>query len=658
MKNIKGFFFILAILCLSNTLFTQANYKVNKKIYKAKTKNDRYSTTQYASKYTALAERKVVTSHKYVWVLSANGKKGTWSRPVANEIKNRQKATSSFSYEPSFDHMRPYKSGKSSYVEAPKPAKSIVLNRIKEYKDGLEKKVIKNFTIGKKEDLNKNKARNYSYSANGTQTNVYYTKNINLGILLFLPDVDHIVVTDTLFVPVAAPRKSTFTSLQTKNRNYIRIIANCIVYESPIQLLSSNSSKTDYVFSANKVIFKSNYKNLKKSDFNPPPPFYRTDTNTKAYKDYLGEKERILLNRLFVYSMEQVLTKLNTTSNKWEKDNLLAEFQTYRINRVSATLLSKDKRTKNLFDKLCNDFHSQYGNKKIEEPRDEGNLKVLVAGKVSNLPNTPFKYYTLPTKASLLPANNQNTGKPTALGFVSYNPTGEVALELKMEVALSYNQQELRKVSQILKKENLVLTEKFPENLASIEEQPLKINRQTVGKIIPIGNQNVRFEIQLPDNGLSLLNLFLKPINFKMDYTINGLQEVYSQTILLEIAPLLLESLDPDQVLESFSVIENTTLTDGIKISSKLDPLLENEGTLNYVEVSLEFIFQNKKVFRGPYRFSSYATLGSEITIPFLKYADEYSVKITGQALYENGKRTIDFESTDEIIILDESIFQ
>ncbi len=663
MALIKGFLLLLLIECLSSTSFAQTTPTLNKKSYnyfKKKTDNKNTSTkksqiylnNQYSIKYATVGERKIVTSHKYVWVLPANGKNGYWAGARASEIKNRQKENPSFTYELSFGNIKPYK------PDTQKPVKSLVLSKIKEYKDGLEKSVVQNFTIGKKENLNKNKAIYRAYIKNSTPTNVYYIKKINLGILFFLPDVDHIVVTDTLFVPVAAPRKSTFTSLQTQKRNYIKIIANCIVYESPVQLLSSNRDKTDFVFSANKIIFKSTYKNLKKSELSPPPPFYKNDSNTKGYKDYLGEKERMLINRLFVYSMEQILTKLNTTSNNWQKDKLLAEFQTYRRQRVNTTLSSRDNRTKILFNKLCADFDAQYGNKRMVEPRDEGSLKILVDGAVEDLPDSPFNYYTLPTRASLLPVNNQRTGKPTALGFVTYNPTGEVKLELNMEIALSYDQKKLGSVRTTLKKNGLALNEKFPTNLASIEEQPLKINGKTIGEIIPIGNQNVRFEIQLPDDGLSLLNLFLKPINFKIDYTINGYQP-HSQIIPLFIAPFLLEALDPDQILESFSVIENSSLTHVIKISSKLQQSLENEGALNYVEVLLEFNFQTKKVFRGPYRFSSFGTLASEVTIPFLKHSNDYSIKVKGLAYYENGKRNIvPFETKDEIIVLDEGIFK
>jgi hypothetical protein len=385
------------------------------------------------------------------------------------------------------------------------------------------------------------------------------------------------------------------------------------------------------------------------------------DWKTQSVLNRLDSKMEETMNWIYSNKMKNILTQLNTTSNSWEIDQLLEEFQNIRRNQINANFLEKDEVTNKIFNESCKIFQAQYGNKGVQEFRKEGDLAVLVNGDVENLHNYPFKYYTLPSKASLIPVNDQSTGKPTALGLVTYYPTGDSKFELNMEVALSFDKKALKKATKKLKKNGLSMEQGFPVGLASIDEQPLKINGKTVGKIIPIGNQNVRFEITLKDESLTLYELFTSAINFKIDYEIDGHQQPYSQHIDLEIKRSLLENITEGKILERFSVIDMSMMTDVVNISSQLDAGLnnDNEGILNFVEITLEFNFENETVFHGPLHFSSYSTHASEMIINFLKYSDNYSVKVTGYADYDNGRRDIEpFTADNQFIILDENIFK
>jgi hypothetical protein len=495
------------------------------------------------------------------------------------------------------------------------------------------------------------------------------------------------------------------------------------VYESPVNLISSSRESTDFVFAANDFIFKSPYNKLSTQNLMPAPPFYfSAERNTKGYKDPMTENERILLNRLYVYTMDQMLTdlenknlsshaqekllneynhilmkkfnksliakdwktqvvferlankkimamnyqhvngmeeiitSLNANNNLWANDNLLASFETTRRVKINRSLLQNDQQLVTRFNNVCNEFDAKYGQKELVELRRVGQSDVLVVGEITDLANTPFDYYTLPGQARLLPVSNQHTGAPTALGFIIYNATGDAAFELNLDVELSYNSKTNQYVSNTLSKSGIELQKRFPGELVSIEEQVLKINGQNVGRIIPIGNQNIRLEINLPDDGLSLMKLFAHAIEFKVEYMIQGQMVPLSQTLSLDINPSLIKQLDAQNIMNSFSVLENTSMLDVIKLSSQIDALRENEGILNRVEVMLEFNFENQTVFRGPFRLSSAGTLASGQAIQFLKYSEDFSVKVSGEAFYEDGKRDImTFETKEQIIVIDEN---
>ncbi len=225
-----------------------------------------------------------------------------------------------------------------------------------------------------------------------------------------------------------------------------------------------------------------------------------------------------------------------------------------------------------------------------------------------------------------------------------------------MDIELAYSDPSTNYAANTLSKSGINIQDKFPTDLVSIEEQVLKINGQIMGKIIPIGQQNIRLEVSLSDEGYSLLELMSHPMEIQVEYRIEGHLHPLSQTVTIEINPRLLAQLDMKNLLQSFSVLENTSMQDVIKLSSQIDPLREDEGVLNRVEVVLHFQFEDHSVFQGPFRLSSAGTLASGQVIKFLKYSDDFSINVSGQAIYEDGRRDIiDFETSDQIIVIDEN---
>ena len=696
MTTIKSLLTLTIIACFASTSFAQFSSIKNKiqKYQKAQV-----AAVEKAANQAKEGPQKVITANNKVYILLVDGQKAGWRSPRLNELKNRKQQKAEFLYALNL-RPSPTRGGRTGDIRF-KP-KRIDFSYLKEDTKAIQEGTIERSTLG-----------DSRLNPGFKKTRVHYFKNINLGLITFHPYQDHIVVTDTLFVPVAdAGHALLYGSYQNQGMQKIKIIANCIIFESPITLASTSAVSTNFVFSANKYIYKSVHKGLDRK-ISSAPLYYRPEyRNVSGRIDKMGPDEENLLNRLYFYNMEQILkrlhnsnlsdeineklmaefqyyklhkinnafltqnqrdglaseeaqvmnwlyvnsmekvrTKLNETENIWEKDQLFVEFQTLRRQKVQGSILIEDPKTNNLFNQSCTAFDSQYGSNEVEDARDLNGLKILVDGTVDDLPGQSFKYYTLPTKANLLPSNNQNTGKTTALGTIHYNPTGDSELELKMEVELTFDQQAFEKAKKTLKSYGLELEDKFPGHLASIEEQVLKMNGKTIGDIIPIGNQNVRFEIQLANDGLTLLQLFQNHIQFKVDYHINRQLKPYRQDIQLNIDPALLGNLDPQQPLESFSVIDHSTMTDIIKISSFLDGQLTDEEALNYVEISLEINFENNKVFHGPFRLSSAGTLASHKVIEFLKHSENYSVTVSGQAFYENGRREIEtFKTTRQII--------
>ena len=126
--------------------------------------------------------------------------------------------------------------------------------------------------------------------------------------------------------------------------------------------------------------------------------------------------------------------------------------------------------------------------------------------------------------------------------------------------------------------------------IAKSEEQAIKV-KGIAGTLIPLGQQNVRIEFDLQDENLSLIKLFTGPIEFNLDYTIQDKLNPLRQKMSLKIDQTILEQFDPKAVLESFSTMESTSLSDFVKVSSLLDASRTDEEALKRVDVTLEFQF-------------------------------------------------------------------
>lgn len=491
-------------------------------------------------------------------------------------------------------------------------------------------------------------------------TNVHYFKNIRKKEwTTFSNDFDHIIVTDTLFAP------SMFLNSDNKprrvKRSYIKIIANCIIYESPIKLASTKlRTQTDYVFSAGSIFFKSKHNDLQVMKFGSSPQFVVADTNIKIHKDPFVAEEKILVNRLFIEIMRQIKRELMNERNVWEKDKLLIEFQKYRY-RVRQDVLWKDPE----YDKFFNEFDIFDSNQEnaIERERELNGLKVLVEGQISDLDKSPFKYYVIPSKATLIPMMDEESGALNKLGDLIFKASGDSKLAVTMGVKLGYQKELLKKANEELNKYGFALEESYPRKIIFNDEQPLLISQQT-GRIIPIDNDILELKFDLKDEGLSLIKLLAKNnVSFNLNFNAYDGGHEIRQKVLFEVADDIIKQLDFENMIGEFNVIETNTITDLVKITSNLNSDLgvEKEGVLNYVEVSLEFQFDNEKiVFRGPFKMSSASVLGSENSILFIKHSEDYSIKVTGKAYYENGVREIkdDLVITSPFIELEENIFK
>ena len=506
--------------------------------------------------------------------------------------------------------------------------------------------------------IHKKKIRAKNLVGTAGKTNVYYFKKIEKGFpITFTSAHNHIIVTDTLYAPIP------IISTEREKRNYIKIIANCIVYESPIKPASLSRNKTDLVFSAKKIIFKSRYKKLQKKELTPTPPFVFNDGGmTEIHKDPYSENESKLMNRLFIEIMNQITRELTQVDNDWEMDKLLIEFQKYK-HKVKINLLYKDPDYNVKWGDITNNFDSNQESA-IERIRIVNGLKVMVEGKVKDLHKSPFKYFVIPSKATLVPVMDENTGVLNKLGDLLFSDSGDSKLSLTMGVKLGYQKELLAKANEELNKYGFTLEKSIPKKTLFIDEQPLQIRGQTTGKIIPIDSDILELKLELQDEGLSLIKLLAKnDVSFNLNFKAYDSRNEFPQNTLFEVSDDIIKQIDYENMIGEFNVIQTNSITDWIKITSNLSSDLgeDAEGKLNYIEVSLEIHFDNEKVsFWGPYPMSSASVLGSEKSIPFVKYSDNYSIKVTGKAYYENGVREIkdNFIINSPFIELQEGMFK
>jgi hypothetical protein len=651
---------------MSVTLFAQVK-KTKKLSAEDQAKIIHQMPTMQVMKMTKFSPRKIMIQGKYVWVFATNTTKGHWASLAVNEKEkfNQLLTKGDTMYSLNLNNYKRtymYTSRTTSAI----PNKAFEVDKFEEHPEWITKRG----SLVRKDGASRLEMK----GASG-KTNVYYHKNINLLLMNFssynkydLPETntaftDHIIVTDTLFIPSDS---YGFLNIKRRKRGYVKIIANCIIYDRPIKV-NTTSITTDFVFSAKKILLKTPYKDLTKTELNPAPPFImlmnKKQNMIEGYIDPFAENEMLLINRLMINMMIQIATELQIANdNYWKKDKLLEKFQSYR-GRVNTKILVSDSDYLNRFKDICNEFDNKYEKEIIDTKRTIGELVIIVDGKIGDLPQKPFKYYAVPSKATLVPMMDENTSELTKLGNLLFRDSDDSKLSVTMEVKLGYQKEILEKANKELNKYGFTLEKAFPKKILFIVEQPLQIRGQKIGKIIPIDSDILELKLELQDEGLSLIKLLAKnDVSFPLNFKAYDSRNEFPQNILFEVSDEVIERIDYENMIGEFNVIETNTITDLVKITSNLTSDLgeENGGTLNYIEVSLEFLFENEKVvFRGPFKMSSASVLGSEKSILFIKHSENYSIKVTGKAYYENGIREIkdDYIINSPFIELQEDMF-
>ena len=200
-----------------------------------------------------------------------------------------------------------------------------------------------------------------------------------------------------------------------------------------------------------------------------------------------------------------------------------------------------------------------------------------------------------------------------------------------------------------------------------IDEQALKINGKTIGKIYPVTNNIIKLEIDIIEDATTILNLFPKSqsVSFVVESTFVDDGSKSTSQVFLTLPPTLLKKLDYSDPIKSFDIYENSELTHQIQLVNNLFSMDKNAdnsesyGPLSYLEVMVEIGFSNQSVVRGPYKLSSYNTLSSNTLVPFLKREPNYTLTITGRAFYESGIRDIvPFSINSDIVSIDESMLK
>lgn len=492
--------------------------------------------------------------------------------------------------------------------------------------------------------------------------NVYYFKSIKKNSFLGLAsDYNHTIVTDTLYAPISI--LNTDSNPRRDEKSQIRIIADHIVQENPIKLASVRQRHvSDYIFSTNGITYVQTDTASNKTKSITTERFAQIDGNIKVFTSFFRNGEQILINRLYVEIMEKIATDLLSESDLWKKDKLLTEFQIYRKLKVKPDALTDDKEYQKRFTAVCATINSEFANQRTESNRKIGDLNVLIQGDIDQLHLSSFKYYALPTIAVLTPTMNDSTGINDQLGSCLFKTSGVTDLKISLEVILGYDDNKFAQADQLLKEKGLSLEKNPPRSLLFFENQTLKVNGKILGEMIPISNQIFHLEITLPDEQLSLIKLF--PQNNSTTFDLIGKMDTsiqeFNQKVALHVPNELLKSLDYEHIIKKFNVIESNALTDHVKISSQLSPVLEDEGALQFIEVSLKFSFDDRDVYKGPFRLSSYSTLSSEKYVSFIKYSENYKIGITGTAYYEDEHWDIKNEHVvdSKFIVLEENMFK
>lgn len=609
-------------------------------------------------------QRMFVPAHENNWALSQNGVAAHWERPRANE-KDLFYRNPKFNYYPITTRVHqafPY--FKNSKGE----------NKTVDFLRFSMNNILEN-----KQYLAKEKFTSDGLSGTTGKSNVYYIQKIDLQTITFNTNEEYILVTDTLFLPPSAPFKNVVLGLKenkpvvsvfgTQPSNplplNIKFVANVVIMQG---IVSVNIPEGGiFQISAGKILLKSPFEGISASQLNDLPIALAADKTKTNYifNNSLNQYDKLLLNRLHLEQLKIVNEiELNATADPWRKDKILEKFQTIRYQKIRREILSEDITAGTNFNRQCERFDKDFKNYSFRRKRDYNNSIVLCDGKIDEMPMRPIRYFGLPSLATVMAVQNETS---QLIGYIKYDSKLNVINKIEINVELTQKPEELKRLQSELSKKGIKLESSIPSTLLKIEEQALKINGKTLGRIYPVSNNLIKLEIDLVQEAKTIVDLFPKNTNvsFPLEATFvdDGSKNV--NQIQLSLSPVLLRKLNYEDPIKSFDIYENSSMTHQIQLVNNLFSTdknatnAESYGALNYLEVMVEIGFSNKSVIRGPYKLSAYNTQAASTMVPFLKEEPNFTLTVSGRALYESGIREIvPFSINSDIVGIDESMLK
>jgi hypothetical protein len=668
---------ILSLFCSTLTYSQKSNDKVinpssgkiimktvsNKTVMAFDPKAGKYVKTLPTPK-ASITQRLFVPAHENNWALSQNGIAAHWERPRANEKDIFYRNSKFYYYPVATKYHQPFPYYKNIKGE----------NKTVEFRRFSMNNILEN-----KQYLAKDKFTSDALSGTPGKSNVYYFQKIDLQTITFNTNEEYILVTDSLFLPPSAPFKNVVIGIKENKPSApifgsqpnlppplnIKFVANVVIVQG---IVSVNIPEGGiFQISSGKMLLKSPFEGISTSQLNDLPIALPGD-NSKAnyiFNNILNQNDKLLLNRLHLEQMKIVNEiELNATADPWQKDKILEKFQTIRFQKIRRENLSEDNTAGTNFNRQCERFDKDFKNYSFRRKRDFNNTVILCDGKIDEMPMRPIRYFGLPSLATVMAVQNDTN---QLIGYIKYDSKLNVINKIEINAELAQKPEELKRLRSELSKKGIKLESNIPSTLLKIEEQALKINGKTLGKIYPVSNNLIKLEIDLVQEAKTIIDLFPKNtmVSFPLESTFvdDGSKSV--SIIQLSLSPILLRKLNYEDPIKSFDVYENSSLTHQIQLVNNLFSTdkntanAESYGALNYLEVMVEISFSNKSVIRGPYKLSAYNTQAASTLVPFLKEEPNYTLTVSGRALYESGIREIvPFSINSDIVGIDESMLK
>jgi len=464
---------------------------------------------------------------------------------------------------------------------------------------------------------------------------LYFYESMNLQTLNLSSAIDYIFVIDTL--KLGKNSSITFDNPNTLKRTPIlNLIVNNLILEQPMVLSIPTLRRHRF----KKKIEDGGIFNLyvKRIDyvgsFNKPPIFFkRIGSLNYVIED---KKAKNLLNQGYIYGLEQIIAKFNVSKGESQAFDCLVDHFKSLKSLVNYNELTAENTRR--FNSVCTAFDTK--NLVLVARREIDGNTVLIDRNF-----LPTKYYCLNPKAGVTTLTVQEN---TKIGSLTFKSTGDEEPTLRFEIQLD---------SGSIVVDGYHLSREHPPFIR-VNQQTFKIQNSTVhGDLYPINNSLFCIEIKAKDVSKTLLAMFPRQgcSQFIMKFSIEGTEISFEKKIMLKMDQELLDKMTySERDLDVWAYDPNQSV---IKINSGVEAYQNEEKELKYVEIFLTISSSVGNFKRGPYHLSSYSTYGSEVSIPFLR-GDNYSVEISGRAVYKEGERTMKtFTSNDLSVYIDDSLF-